>query len=385
MTGKPRAEALVDLDAISANVGTLRAAAPASAVMAVVKADGYGHGMVPAARAALRGGATWLGTAFVEEALALRAAGIDARILSWLAAPGEAWDAAIAADIDVSAGTRGLVAEVAAAAARAGRPARLHLEADSGLSRGGASPGAWPALVDAALRAEAAGLVRLVGLWSHLACADEPEHPANARQLQEFGHAVATALALGARPEVRHLANSAAALTCPAAHLDLVRAGIAVYGLSPAPRVGDAAHFGLQPAMTLLARLAAVKPVPAGAGVSYGHTETTDRATVLGLVPLGYGDGIPRHASGTGRVLAGGASRRVVGRVCMDQFVVDLGPADGPGPAAVDGDAVIVFGPGNRGEPTAQDWAEAAGTISYEIVTRLGSRVPRRYTDPCGF
>ncbi|HSF26894.1 MAG TPA: alanine racemase, partial [Actinomycetes bacterium] len=232
----------------------------------------------------------------------------------------------------------------------------------------------WPDLVTAALKAEAAGHVRVAGLWSHLACADEPGHPSIARQLAAFTDAVEHAVRAGATPEVRHLANSAAALTLPDARYDLVRVGLATYGLSPAPAVGPAAHFGLHPAMTLRARLALVKRVPAGHGVSYGHRYVTEAPTTLGLVPLGYADGIPRAASNVGPLLVAGARRRVAGTVAMDQLVVDLGDAD-----AAAGDEVVLFGPGTAGEPTAADWAEATGTISYEIVTRIGARVPRTY------
>ncbi|RJK93484.1 alanine racemase [Vallicoccus soli] len=370
----PRAEAVVDLSAVAGNVRAIGDAVGAAEVMAVVKADGYGHGLVPSARAALAGGATWLGTAFPEEALALRAAGVTARVLTWLPTPGEDWDPVLAADVDVSVGAPGLLAEVEAAAVRTGRPARVHLEADTGLSRGGATPTTWPALVDAALRAQARGTVRLVGLWSHLACADEPEHPANAEQQARFADMLATAQAMGADPEVRHLAGSAGALHLPGTRYDLVRAGIATYGLAPAPAVAGPAALGLVPAMTLVAHLSLVKRVAAGKGVSYGHTETTARETTLGVVPLGYGDGVPRHASSTGPVLVAGERRRVVGRVCMDQVIVDLG-AD----AVTAGEPAVLFGPGRHGEPTAQDWADAAGTISYEVVTRIGARVPRTY------
>jgi alanine racemase len=295
-------------------------------------------------------------------------------VLTWLPTPGEDWDPVIEADIDVSAGSVGLLAEVEAAAARTGRTARVHLEADTGLSRGGATASTWPALVDAALRAQARGTVRLVGLWSHLACADEPEHPANAEQQARFAAMLATAEAMGADPEVRHLANSAGALHLPGTRYDMVRAGIAVYGLAPAPHVAGSPALGLVPAMTLTARLSLVKRVAAGKGVSYGHTETTARETTLGVVPLGYGDGVPRHASSTGPVLVAGRRRRVVGRVCMDQVIVDLGPD-----AVAAGEPVVLFGPGRGGEPTAQEWADAAGTISYEVVTRIGARVPRTY------
>jgi alanine racemase len=212
-------------------------------------------------------------------------------------------------------------------------------------------------------------------VWSHLAYADAPGHPTVRRQAEAFSAAVAAAESAGLRPEVRHLANSAATLTAPDLHLDLVRPGIAVYGISPVPDLGGPPDFGLRPAMTLTGRLVLVKRVPAGSGVSYGHEYVTDRETTLGLVPLGYADGIPRHAGNAGPVLAAGRRRTLAGRVCMDQVVLDLGDD-----AAAAGDEVVLFGPGDDGAPTAQDWADAAGTIAYEIVTRVGPRVPRTYT-----
>ena len=371
----PRAVAEVDLDAIAANVRQLRGVATGAEVMVVVKADGYGHGLVPAARAAQAGGASWLGTAVVEEALALRAAGVQGRILTWLAAPGESWDAALRAGVDVSAGAPWLVREVALAARRTGRAARLHLEADSGLSRGGAAGGSWSDLLEAALAEAADGAVQVVGLWSHLAAADEPGHPATAAQVGTFDGMLAEAARLGVRPEVRHLANSAATLLLPETHLDLVRVGIAAYGVVPAAALGPPCAYGLRPAMTLRARLVMVKRVRAGAGVSYGHTWHAPRDTVLGLVPLGYGDGVPRAASGRGPAQVAGERVRTVGRVCMDQFVVDLGP----GSTAAAGEEIVLFGPGDDGEPLAEDWAAASGTIGYEIVTRISARVPRTY------
>ncbi|HEU4676570.1 MAG TPA: alanine racemase, partial [Motilibacteraceae bacterium] len=304
-------------------------------------------------------------------------AGLTAPVLSWLAAPGEGWDAALAADVDVSAGAPWLVEEVAAAARRVGHPARLHLEADTGLSRGGATAGDWPALLAAARAGEEAGVLRIVGVWSHFACSDEPQHPANAAQLAAFRDRLADVERAGLRPQVRHLANSGGALFVPGAAFDLVRAGIAVYGVSPAADV-DPRQLGLLPAMTLRGRLAHVKRVTAGNGVSYGHSEILERDTTLGIVPLGYGDGLPRQASGRAEVLVRGRRRRVVGRVCMDQVVVDLGD-DVPGVDVAVGDEVLLFGPGEAGEPQAEDWARAAGTIGYEIVTRIGGRVPRTY------
>ncbi|MGW5364326.1 alanine racemase [Actinopolymorpha pittospori] len=369
-----RAEALIDLAAIRDNVAAIRRRVGTAAVMAVVKADGYGHGLVPAARAALAGGASWLGVANVEEALTLRAVGLESpRILSWLAAPGERWKAALDANIDVAAYSLWQLAEIVEAAEHCDKRARVHLKIDSGLNRGGAGPSDWPALVDAALAAEADGTIRVVGLWSHLACADELGHPSIVRQLKAFQEAVEFAERVGIRPEVRHLANSAATLTLPETHFDLVRPGLAVYGLSPIPDATPE-QLGLTPAMTVRARFALVKRVPEGEGVSYGHRYVTSRETTLGLVPLGYADGVPRAASNVGPVWAAGRRRTIAGTVCMDQFVLDL---DDDSIAA--GDEVVLFGPGTSGEPTAQDWADATGTISWEIISRIGPRVPRHY------
>lgn len=369
------ARAVVDLAAIRANVETLVARAPSAQVMAVVKADGYGHGLVPSARAALAGGATWLGAAQVPEALALRAAGLEARVLTWLYAPGAPLAEAVAADVDVSVSASWALDEVVTGARTAGRTARVHLKVDTGLGRNGAMATEFPALLDAALRAEASGEVRVVGIWSHFAWADAPQHPTVVAQAEVFAAMVALAESRGARLEVRHLANSAATLTNPAVHYDLVRPGIAVYGLSPMPDLADAAELGLVPAMTLEAELALVKRVPPGQGVSYGHLYTTAAETTLGLVPLGYADGIPRQASERGPVLVGDRRLIVAGRICMDQFVLDLGPEA----RETAGDRIVLFGPGTAGEPTAEDWARASGTIGYEIVTRIGARVPRVY------
>jgi len=369
-----RAEARIDLDAIRANVAVLRERAGGAEVMAVVKADGYGHGIVPAARAARAGGAGWLGVAFCEEALVLRAAGVGGRILAWMGAPGESWGPAVSAGVDLSVNAPWAVREIAAAAEQAGRPARLHLKADTGLGRAGCPPADWPGLLDAALEAQAAGTVEVVGVWSHLACADEPGHPSIALQVTAFEAALEVAARAGARPQVRHLANSAGTLTLPEARYDLVRPGISVYGLTPVPHLGGPERYGLRPAMTFAARLALVKHVPGGHGVSYGHRYVTSRRTTLGLVPVGYADGVRRHGTNRLPLLVHGRRRTVAGTVCMDQLVVDL---EGDLPAA--GDEVLLFGPGDAGEPTAQDWADALGTISYEVVTGIGARVRRTY------
>jgi len=365
----PARQALVDLGAITGNVAALCEQVRGSQVMAVVKADGYGHGMVPAARAAQAGGASWLGVADLVEAVALRQAGITGPVLCLMTFgdPAEA----IGREVDVTAGSVAFVAKVEAAAVAAGTPARLHLKADTGLSRGGATPADWPAVVETALAAQARGAVRVVGLWSHFACADIPGHPSVAAQLAAFADAVVSAEKAGVTPEVRHIANTAAALTVPESRLDLVRFGGACYGLSTLP--GGAPSW-LRPAMTLRARLAMVKRVPAGVGVSYGHRYVTSRETTLGLVPLGYADGVPRTATGQRLVSARGRRWPIAGTVCMDQFVVDFGDE----PAAA-GDEVVLFGPGDDGEPTAQEWGETLGTISYEVATGVGARVPRTY------
>ncbi|MEU0209441.1 alanine racemase [Streptomyces canus] len=376
-TAPLRARAEIDLAALRANVRALRARASGAAVMAVVKSDAYGHGAVPCARAAVEAGARWLGTATPEEALALRKAGLPGRIMCWLWTPGGPWREAIEADLDVSVSGMWALRELVAAAREAGLPARVQLKADTGLGRGGCQPGEdWAELVAEALRAQSEGLLSVTGLWSHFACADEPGHPSIAAQLTLFREMLAYAEGQGVRPEVRHIANSPATLTLPESHFDLVRTGIAVYGISPSPELGGPADFGLRPVMTLSASMALIKHVPGGHGVSYGHRYVTPGATTLGLVPVGYADGIPRHASGAGPVLVDGKWRTVAGRIAMDQFVVDLG---GDEPAT--GTRAVLFGPGDRGEPTAEDWAQAAGTIAYEIVTRIGTRVPRVYVN----
>ena len=377
MTQPPaRAEIVVDLDAIAANTAVLRERV-GRPLMAVVKADGYGHGLVPAARAVLAGGADSLGVAVLGEALALRAAGVTAPLLAWLHAPGTDFAAALAADVEVSVNAEWGLDEVLAAVRATGRPARVHLCADTGLSREGASPADWPGLVAAAARAQADGEIAVVGLWSHMAYADAPTHPTIGAQVRVFEEAVALARGAGLTDARLHLANSAATIALPETWYDFVRPGVALYGLDPLG--GDAADHGLRPAMTVRAAVALTKRVPAGAGVSYGHTYTTQAETTLALVPVGYADGVPRAAGNRAPVLAGGARRTIAGRVCMDQFVLDVGDA-----AIAPGDEVVLWGAGDRGEPTAQDWADAVDTIHYELVTRVGGRFSRRYVGSAG-
>jgi alanine racemase len=370
MDGQP--EAVIDLDAIQANVAALRRHVGAAQVMAVVKSDGYGAGMLASARASVAGGATWLGVVHLADGITLRKAGFTVPVLSLFGSPDAPHAEAIRQEIDLTAGTAALVDQIALAAEGAGKPARLHLEADTGMSRGGATFADWPGLVHAALAAEAAGRVQVVGLWTHFACADIPGHPSIGRQLTAFRDAIAIAERAGARPEVRHMANTPATLTLPEAYFDLVRPGGAVVGLSTLP--GGAPDW-LRPAMTLRARLVQVKRVPANVGVSYAHRYVTDRETTLGLLPLGYNEGIPRQATNKGWLFLRGRRFRIAGTVNMNQIILDLGDEH-----AEAGDEVVLFGPGDRGEPTAQEWADLLDTISYEIVTRFTGKVPRTYS-----
>jgi alanine racemase len=365
----PQIEAIIDVEAFGANLAALAACAPTSQVMTVVKANAYGHGMVPMARAARAAGSPWLGVATIEEALALRAAGDTGRLLCWLSSPGADFASAIDADVEVTASSAEQLAEILSAARV--RP-RVQLKVDTGLSRNGALGAAWTELVAAAATAQRAGRVEITGTWSHLACADEPAHPANDAQEAVFVDAVEELAAAGVDPGLRHLSNSAATLTRPSAHLDLVRVGIAAYGIRPDP--GMSYPTRLTPVMTLRTRLAHVKRLAAGTSVSYGHTWTAERDTTVGLVPMGYGDGIAIAASNRAEVQVGGARARIAGRVCMDQLVVDLGDR-----AARPGDVAVLFGPGADGEPTAEDWGLATSTIAYEVVTRLGGRLVRTY------
>jgi alanine racemase len=367
--GVVRARVVVDLDAVRHNVALLAGRVGGAATMAVVKADGYGHGAVPVARAAIDGGATWLGACSLDEGLALRAAGIDARVLTWLDAVGTDFTPGIAAGIDLSASSVRELAAIRDAARSAGRAASVHLKIDTGLSRNGCPPAEWADLVDSAAKAQADGLVDVVAVWSHLACADEPGHPSIDAQARRFDDAYRAACDAGLRP-LRHLANSAATLSRPDLHFDLVRVGIAMYGLNPLPSKED-----LRPAMTFTSTVALVKRIPAGESVSYGHTWTATKDTTLALVPVGYADGVPRGLSGKLDVWLAGKRRPVVGRVCMDQIVVDCGD-DHP----AEGSEVVLFGAGTHGAPTATEWARRLGTIDYEIVTGMyRPRVAREY------
>ncbi|MBA3340000.1 MAG: alanine racemase [Geodermatophilaceae bacterium] len=366
-----RAEIVVDLDAIADNVSALKARAQRP-LMAVVKADGYGHGLIPSAMAAVRGGADMLGVTVIEEALDLRRAGVTVPILAWLTGSGENLIEALSQDVSLSAASIWMLDEIAEASQSGGLVAKVHLKVDTGLSRGGAHLSDWPDLVAAAAAAQDVGHLHVAGIWTHFAYADSPGHPTITAQLADFDEAVRIAARDGLGEVPKHVANSAATLTLPAAYYDMVRPGIAVYGLDPMG--GDPGEYGLRPAMTVQAAVTLVKRVPAGSGVSYGHEYTTTQPSTLAQIPVGYADGIPRNATNIGPLWLAGARRRIAGRVCMDQFVVDLG--DDPVQA---GEMAVLWGPGTAGEPTAQEWATALHTIHYELVSRVGGRMVRRY------
>ncbi|MBV9090421.1 MAG: alanine racemase [Mycobacteriaceae bacterium] len=369
------AEAVVDLDAIVNNVRVLREHAGDAAVMAVVKADGYGHGANRVARAALAAGAAELGVATTDEALELRRDGITAPVLSWLHAPGSDFAPALRSDIQIAVSSVRQLGELLDAVRRTGITASVTVKVDTGLNRNGVSAAEYPVMLDALLRAQADGAVRVRGLMTHLVHADDPEHPTNDLQSQRFSDMLAQARAAGVRYEIAHLSNSPAAMSRKDLAYDMVRPGIAVYGLSPIPERGQ---MGLVPAMTLRCSVALVKSVCAGEGVSYGHTWVAERDTTLALMPIGYADGVYRALSGRIDVLINGRLRRGVGRICMDQFVVDLGPNE---TNVREGDTAVLFGPGTEGEPTAQDWADLLGTIHYEVVTSPRGRVTRVYRE----
>jgi len=362
-----RTEAIVDLSAIKHNVELLKKTA-GTKLLAVVKADAYGHGLVPVAKAALAAGADYLGVALLEEAITLRESGIEAPILAWLVQPGSDFKKAIELDIELAAASLTALAEISAASTD--KKAKVHLEVDTGMTRGGFLF-EWDQL-----SAEHVKNVEIVGIFSHFARADEPGEKQNEDQLARFNEMVAHLHSLGFTNVIRHLSNSAATLKHNAAAFDMVRTGIAMYGLSPdVTTLGNSQSLGLRPAMQLRAAMYLVKDVPVNTPVGYGATESTSADTKLGVIAMGYADGIPRIAHDAGIWFAGKKSP-IIGRVSMDQFVVDLGASS----KAKSGDWVVIFGNGSHGEYTADDWGAASGSINYEIVSRIGPRVPRIYS-----
>ena len=396
--------AAVDLAAIRHNLGVLRAAAPGALQLATVKANAYGHGLLPVARAALDGGADWLGVAQLAEAFTLRRgldeAGVtraEAPILAWISTSSSDFAAAIEADIDLSVSWTWVLADICAAAREVGRPARVHVKIDTGMSRAGSTLADLPAQASALRMAADDGLVDVVGAWSHMSRADDPSEAGNAStasHVRIFEEGLAILADAGITPRIRHLSATSGILWHPEAHYDMVRAGIGLYGLSPDPAVATSEQLGLIPALELRAPLTSVKVIEEGTPASYGGTWVAPTRRWIGLVPLGYGDGILRAVSNKARVVVHTASgpfnAPLIGRVCMDQFMVDLGPAEGSpetptvrsGQApAIPGDIATLFGSGIGGEALADDWAQAAGTINYEIVTHLGAHIPRIYRD----
>ena len=369
-----RASAEINLSAIADNLKLIKGKTNAQ-VLAVVKADAYGHGLIQVGKAAEAAGANWLGTALLEEGIALRNSGVKVPIISWLTPLGENFKTAINLDIDLSISSIELLTEVISAGKVVKKIPRVHIEVDTGMSRGGVGDD-WQLFLTELSKTVKANEINIIGIWSHFARADEPGQAMNQEQLNTFEDRIKSVSDVGIKPEFIHIANSAAALTNNGAHKNIIRWGIGLYGLSPdINNLGDSKSLKLKPAMRLKAKLHLVKAVKAGVSVGYGGTAITKSDTKLGVVTLGYADGVPRNANNLAGVFVDGKRAPLIGRVSMDQFVVDLGINS----SAKTGDEVIVFGDGSSGEYTADEWAKASGTINYEIVTRIGSRVPRIY------
>jgi alanine racemase len=357
--------AYVNYENISENVAQICAVIN-KPVMAVVKADAYGHGLIKSSQAALVGGAQWLGVALLSEALEIRKAGIAAPLLAWLTPPGADFESAIKNDIDLSISSLQHLQEIYAASLRVGLIARVHLKVDTGMSRSGALD-EFPEIVSELNRLTAAKEIELIGTWSHFACADEPAHLLNAEQIKRFTSALEYMQDENLNPGIRHIANSSAIIGLPDATFDLVRAGLLIYGLSPTNTPPK--NISLKPAMELRARLLLVKEIPPGATVGYGATVQVTKETKIGIVAFGYADGLPRSTDGSAYFLHNGLPAHLIGRVSMDQCAIDLGIDS----IAKAGDEVIIFG----SKPLANELAKSAGTISYEIVSGIGSRTPR--------
>ena len=370
-----RAVAEINLNAIESNLKFIKGKTNAQ-VLAVVKADAYGHGLIPISKSVIEAGADWLGTALLEEAITLRENGIKVPIIAWLTPCGEDFRSAINLNIDLSISSLEVLNEIIDSSTQLGKKPRLHIEIDTGMSRGGVGDD-WDSFVVEVSKLVKEDKISLVGVWSHFARADEPLEKMNSQQLSIFTDRVTKLINSGIKPEFLHMANSAAALTFKDSHKNIIRWGIGLYGLSPDVNyIGDSISIGLKPAMKLKAKLNLVKKVKAGSTVGYGATAVVNEDTKLGVVTLGYADGIPRNANNLAGVFACGKRAPLIGRVSMDQFVVNLGIES----LAKTGDEVVVFGAGNDGEYTIDEWAKACGTINYEIVTRIGPRVPRIYT-----
>lgn len=363
-------ELIIDLDAVAANLKTVRSKVGKAMVLGVVKADGYGHGMIPVAKKLEAAGIDYLGVADVHEALQLRDAGIDLPILAWLHDPEENFVRAVGAGIELGVANVEQLGRISKAAEHLGRKARVHLKIDTGLGRNGASASEWPEVLKKAHELVAEGFMQVVGIFSHLSCTSEAD---DLKQIARFEVACEQATAAGIEFELRHLTASDGLLRYPQAHYEMVRAGVALYGLSPFVE-NTSADFGLRPAMTATAKVTQTKRVPAGEGISYGYLHRTTAEATLALVPVGYAEGLPRNASGNAKVSINGKTFDINSRIAMDQFVLDVGDEN-----ISAGDLVTIFGDPAAGVPSADDLARAADTINYEIVTRMGGRFKRTY------
>jgi alanine racemase len=358
--------AQVDLEAVRHNVRALKP--PGAELMAVVKAGGYGHGDVPVARAALDAGASWLGVALVEEGIRLREAGIEAPILVLTEFPAGSEREGLAARLTPTLYTDAGLEALEDAGRALGRAPEVHLKVDTGMHRVGAPPGRAVVLA----RAVRDRGMELQGVWTHLAVSEQAGHPANGAQLDRYQRVLEELTAHDLRPRYRHAANSGATIGIPEAHLDLVRVGIAMYGIFPGPELGGAVD--LRPAMSFRSRVGLVKRVPAGEGISYGLRYAPKGEATVATVPVGYADGYLRALSGAGRVLIRGRRYPVAGTVTMDQLMADCG--DDP---VEPGDEAVLFGEQGGDRITAEEVAGWAGTIGYEIVCAVSERVPREY------
>ena len=367
-------ELVIDLDAIAHNVSRFREISNGAKIMGVVKANAYGHGMVEVARKLESIGVDYLGTADVEEALALRAAGVKTPVLCWLHDPEQDFVAAVEQNVEIGVSSLEQLDRVAKAADQTKQIARIHLKVDTGLSRNGATLAEWGLLVQGAIDLVSQNLVAVIGIFSHLSSTSEADDKA---QIDAFGTAVQQAKDAGLSFELRHLTASDGTISYPGLGLEMVRIGIGLYGLSPfVGRKGS--EFGLKPAMIARSVVVQTKRVAAGVGVSYGYLYRTPKETTLALIPVGYAEGLPRAASDQDGPIADvvieGKRYPILSRIAMDQFVVDVGDDE----ISV-GDEVVIFGDEASGAPSVDELAQAASSINYEIVTRMGGRFKRSY------
>jgi alanine racemase len=357
----------IDLEAIASNYKTLKKLTGGQ-VLAIVKANAFGHGMIEVSKKLESIGVDMLGTADVDEALEIRKAGIRSPIMAWLHGKNTEFEEAITQDIQLGASAVATLEKIAAAAKKVGKTAKVHLKVDTGLGRNGSDLASWPALIKKAVELSADGAIELIGVFSHLSGTSEKD---DLEQLRVFQEAIETATKLGASFKIRHIAASLAALRYPSTRLDMIRVGAALYGIDPSPEA-VAREYGLLPAMRVTSEVVNIKKVPAGHGVSYGYLHKTTGESTLALVPFGYTEGFPRVATGHAEVSLNGKRYPVLARVAMDQFILDLGSD-----SAEVGDEVVIIGDSTKGEPSAEDLASAAGTINYEIVTKMGGRAKR--------